>query len=121
MNWLAGWLSRYAATPVDRPAVSAADIVPGFAPADVVDVALDDTPAAVELEQSARLTHAARIVHRTLLAESLKDPALRNVALMDLCLELRTALKPPTGSEVLREVPPVGVRHAVPVVPGRTS
>jgi hypothetical protein len=100
-------------------------------PADVVplrdllggrDVVMVETPESAELEQAARLTHAARIVHRTLVAESLKVPELRNMALTDLCLELRSTLRPSApGSEVLREVPSAGIRYAVPVVPGRAA
>lgn len=106
------------------------DVQHTVAPADVVPlddllgepVVLDDTPAAVDLEQGARLKHAARIVHRTLVAESLKEGPQRNVELMDLCLELRSTLRPSApGSEVLREVPPVGIRYPAPVVPGGAS
>lgn len=80
---------------------------------------LEDTAATVELEHEARLTHAARIVHRALVAESLKPEELRNHELMDLCLDLRSTLRPSApGSEGLREQPAVGVRYAVPVIPG---
>lgn len=116
-----GWL----VTEIDRqPLVPPADIVPGFRPAgDVVDVALDDTPTSVELERTARDHAMRRLIHRTLLAESLKDPALRNGELTDFCLEARSILQPSApGSEVLREVPPVGIRRpSVPVIPGWTS
>lgn len=91
-------------------------------PRDVVDLALDDTPAAVELEREARDKAIRRLIHRTLLAESLKDPALRNGELTDFCLEARSILRPSApGSEVLREVPAVGIRRPVPYVPGRAS
>lgn len=108
-----GWL----VTEIDRqPHVPPAEIVPGFPP-------LDDTPASVELEHDARHKAMRRLIHRTLLAESLKDPALRNGELTDFCLEARSILQPSApGSEVLREVPPVGIRRpSVPVIPGRTS
>ena len=102
-------------TEIDRqPTVPPADIIPGFQ--------LDDTPAAAELEHQARHTAALRHIHRTLLLESLKDPGLRDTALIDFCLELRSTLQPsPPGSEVLREVPPVGIRYKAPVIPGRAS
>lgn len=94
---------------------SPAGVVPGFP-------VLADLPAAVELEHQARHAAAMRQIHRTLLAESLKDPGLRNTALVDFCLELRSTLQPaPAGAEVLREVPPVGVRYRAPVVPGCAS
>lgn len=109
-NRIAGWF----VTPVDLQfTVAPADIVPGFQ--------LDDTPASAELEHQARHKAALRHIHRTLLAESLKDPGLRDTALVDFCLELRSTLQPsPPGSEVLREVPPVGIRYKAPVIPGRT-
>lgn len=96
------------------------------APPDIVphDIVLDDTAEAVQLEQAARLTHAARIVHRTLLAESLKPGEHRDVALMDVCLELRSALRPaPVDAEVLREAPAkLPQRHPqVPILPERAS
>jgi hypothetical protein len=107
-----GWL----VTEIDRqPVVPPAGIVPGFP-------ALDDTPVAAELEHHARHKAALRHIHRTLLAESLKDPGLRNTALVDFCLELRSTLQPaPADAEVLREMPPVGIRYRAPVIPGRPS
>lgn len=111
-NRIAGWF----VTPVDLQfTVPPADIVPGFP-------TLDDTPEAAGLEHQARHTAALRHIHRTLLAESLKDPGLRDTALVDFCLELRSTLQPaPADAEVLREVPPVGIQRPVPVIPGRTS
>jgi hypothetical protein len=105
---------RRLVTEIDRqPTVPPADIIPGFQ--------LDDTPIAAELEHQARHKAALRQIHRTLLAESLKDPGLRCTALLDFCLELRSTLQPSQpGSEVLREAPAV-VRNPVPVIPGRTS
>jgi hypothetical protein len=109
-NRIAGWF----VTPVDLQfTVAPADIVPGFQ--------LDDTPASAELEHQARRKAALRHIHRTLL-ESLKDPGLRDTALIDFCLELRSTLQPSApGSEVLREVPPVGIRYPAPVIPGRAA
>lgn len=107
---------RQLVTEIDRhPHVPPADIVPGFP-------TLDDTPEAAQLEHQARHAAALRHIHRTLLAESLKDPGLRDTALMDSCLELRSILQPaPADAEVLREVPPVGIRYAAPVIPGRAA
>lgn len=113
MSWR-NFRNRFLVTPVDLQfTVPPADIVPGFQ--------LDDTPIAAELEHQARHKAALRHIHRTLLLESLKDPGLRDTALVDFCLELRSTLQPsPPGSEVLREVPPVGIRYKAPVIPGRT-
>lgn len=93
-------------------------------PADVAGPALvlDDTAEALDIEHHARLREALRIIHRTLLTESLKDEALRNPDLIDRMLDLRSVLLPSApGSEVLVEVPPVRQRYGVPVIPGRAS
>lgn len=93
-------------------------------PADVVDVALDDTRASAALEQAARTREALRLVEAALAAESARarKTGVRNPALANLGLDVRSALLPSApGSEVLREMPPVGIRYAVPVVPGRAS
>lgn len=86
------------------------------APADVVPLAdlfpgetihLDDTPEAAELERDARTRHMLRHIHRTLLLESLKDPAVRCTALVDFCLDARSILQPaPADAVVLREATP---------------
>jgi hypothetical protein len=84
------------------------------APADVVP------PTPTEPD---RTTETLRHIHRTLLLQSRLDPAARNTALVDFCLEVRSLLKPPSGSEVLREQPPaLPQRHpSVPVIPERAS
>lgn len=107
-----------------QPEVPPADIVPGFQRAAHPEVVLTETAEAVELEHQARTRAVTRLVHRTLLMQSLKAPGLRNPELIDLCLEVRAALQPselPEGSRVLREVPPVGIRYPAPVIPGRAS
>jgi hypothetical protein len=87
--------------------VPPADIVPGF------DQPVD-TPEAAELEQAARVRAVTRLVHRTLLTESLKAEGMRNTELIDLCLEVRSALQPSApGSEVLREAPPAAPLRAI--------
>lgn len=99
-------------------------------PADVVpldhllrgkDIVMVDTPAAVELEDRARRAEALRLVEAALARESnrARKIGMRNADLADLCLEVRSALRPaPADAEVLREVPPVGIRHPAPVTPG---
>lgn len=95
--------------PVDRPAVHR-------------DVVLVETAEASHLELQARLRHVARLAERVLFAQSFKPDELRDAELIDLALDIRSALRPsPPGSEVLREMPPVGIRYAVPIVPGRPS
>lgn len=95
-------------TPVDRPREV------------TLDALLDETPATPELEHADQHRAALRLVHRTLLAESLKDPAVRDVGAINLGLELRSILQPSApASHLLREVPPVGIRYAAPVIPGR--
>lgn len=103
-------------TEIDRhPHVPPADIVPGF-------VELDDTPAAVELEQTARVREALRLVEAVLEEERRRPSGFRNVERFDMALDLRSALHPSApGSEVLREAPPVGIRYPAPVIPGRAS
>jgi hypothetical protein len=105
-------------TEIDRqPHVPPADIIPGFP-------TLDDTPEAAELEHGARTREALRLVEAALATESAraKKTGIRNPDLANVCLEVRSALRPaPVGSEVLRETLPVGIRQAVPYVPGRTS
>lgn len=105
-------------TEIDRhPHVPPADIVPGFPD-------LDDTPEAAELEQAARHREALRLVEAALARESARARAtgMRNPDLANLCLEVRSALRPSApGSEVLREVPPVGIRYPAPVIPGRAA
>jgi hypothetical protein len=87
-------------------------------PADVVPA---DTPEVVASEQHARMRHILRLAQRTLLFESGKPVGLRNTALIDLCLEIRSALLP-SDPEVLREPPlPVQGRYRAPVTPGRPS
>lgn len=93
-------------------------------PADVVDLDLDDTPAAAEIEHSARVTEALRLVELALARESnrARKTGTRNPDLVDVCLEVRSALLPsPPDAEVLREVPSVGIRYAAPVIPGRAA
>lgn len=98
-----------------QPTVPPDGIIPGFP-------TLDDTPEAAELEQQARTRHMLRHVQRTLLLESLTDPGHRNQALIDFCLESRLILQPsPPDPQALREVPPVGIRYPVPVIPGGAS
>jgi hypothetical protein len=105
---------HWAATEVDRPPVTVTHTVP---PADIVP-----PEEIAELETEARMRHVARVVHRTLVAESLKDPGRRNADVIDLCLHLRTVLQPPPPDpQELREVPPVGIRYPVPVIPGGAS
>jgi hypothetical protein len=105
-------------TEIDRqPTVPPTGIVPGFPP-------LDDTPAAAELEHDARVGEALRLVEAALARESerARKTGMRNPDLVDVCLEVRSALQPsPPDAEVLREVPPVGIRYAAPVIPGRPS
>jgi hypothetical protein len=98
----------------DRQPVTVEHTVP---PADVVPT---DTPEVVASEQHARMRHILRLAQRTLLFESGKPVGLRNTALIDLCLEIRSALLPSApGTEVLREPPlPVQGRYGVPVTPG---
>jgi hypothetical protein len=94
------------------------------AEADVVDLALDDTPAAAAIEHGARTREALRLVEAALALESARSrkTGMRNPDLANLCLEVRSALRPaPVGAEVLREVPSVGIRRAVPYVPGRAA
>lgn len=89
------------------------------APRDVVPV---DTAETIHAELLARIKHAARLAERKLFEQSGKPEWLRDVELVDLCLDVRSALRPSApGSEVLRELPPVPVRYAVPVTPGRAS
>lgn len=110
---IAGWF----VTPVDMQfTVPPADIVPGFQ----LPAAL---PANAEAEYAARIDVALRLIAGVLEDESHKPTGTRNVARFDLALEVRSALRPSaSGSEVLREVPSVGIRYAsVPVVPGRSS
>jgi hypothetical protein len=84
-------------------------------PADAVPT---DTPEVVASEQHARMRHILRLAQRTLLFESGKPVGLRNTALIDLCLEIRSALLP-SDPEVLREPPlPLQGRYGVPVTPG---
>lgn len=120
---IAGWF----VTPVDMQfSVPPADIVPGF-PSAVGIAAVpprDDAPAAVEVEEAVRVREALRLVEAALAAESARarKTGMRNPDLANLALELRSALRPaPADAEVLREVPPVGVRQAVPSVPGRAA
>jgi hypothetical protein len=66
------------------------------------DVVPTDTPEVVASEQHARMRHILRLAQRTLLFESGKPVGLRNTALIDLCLEIRSALLPSApGTEVL--------------------
>lgn len=106
----AGWIVG----PIEvENTVAPADIVPGF---------MVVTPEAVELEHHARHVAALRHVHAVLEEESAKAAGFRNVGRFDLALELRSILLPSAaGSEVLREVAPVGVRYPAPVAPGRAS
>lgn len=92
--------------------------VVGRVPRDQVVV---ESREAAELDDRARRRHAERLIHRTLLTESLRDPAMRNGALVDLCLDLRSALVPSApDARALRELPGVAHRYAVPVTPGRS-
>jgi hypothetical protein len=99
-------------TPTVDHTVPPADIVPGF-PADACPEVVFDESA--EVEQRAQIRAVTRLVHRTLLTESLKAEGMRNTELVDLCLEVRSALQPSApGSEVLREAPPAApLRTAV--------
>lgn len=110
------WLVGQFFTPIQVEfTVPPADVVPGA-------LTLDDTPAAVELEQSARLAEAVRLVEAVLEEERRRPSGCRNVERFDMALDLRSALRPSApGSEVLREVPPVGIRHAAQVAPGRAA
>lgn len=84
--------------------------------------AVVETPESVSLEDRARRSEAKRLIHRTLLAESLRPPAFRDQAVLDLCLDLRSILMPSAPDpQDLREMPPVPLRYAVPVNPGRPS
>lgn len=85
-------------------------------------VHLDDTAEAVEMEQAARLTHAARIVKRAMEAEAQKDRAFRSEALMNLCFDLQSTLRPsPPDAEELREQPLPRRVPSEPVIPGGAS
>jgi hypothetical protein len=77
------------------------------------DPGIEDTAEAVALEHAARNRHAARLVDAVLSTQAQMRADDRNTALVDLCLELRSALAPtPIGSRVLKELPliPRGVR-----------
>jgi hypothetical protein len=103
-------------TEIDRqPTVPPADIIPGFP-------ALEDTPEAAELEDAARVAEALRLVGDALDRESerARKTGTRNRDLADLALEVRSALQP-SPPQTLREVPPVGIRYPVPVIPGGAS
>jgi hypothetical protein len=100
------WRSRPNRTPVEVPR----------------DVVIEVQPEAVALEQAARRREVLRLVRHALLTESLRGPLLRNGPLLSLCLDIRSALEPAPAAEAdLREAPTVGIRCAVPVIPGRTS
>jgi hypothetical protein len=106
-----GWRSVYKTLvgPIEVDhVVPPADIVPGFLP-------MEDTPAVVELQHQAR--HAAlRLITAVLQEERAKAQGFRDVARLDLALEIRSILLPArVGAELLGEVPPVGIRHAEPV------
>jgi hypothetical protein len=68
---------------------------------------LDPTRETLLIELRGRNTHAIRLVLVTLAQEADKPEELRNKALMDLCLDLHSALRPGPAS--------------VPVIPGRSS
>jgi hypothetical protein len=78
-------------------------------PADVVAPTLDDTAESTTLERAARVAEALRLVEAALYREAKRgrDTGTRNPDLANLCLEVRSALRPsPPGSEVLHEAPP---------------
>jgi hypothetical protein len=104
LNRIAGWAGK-------------GDVPPPCTP-------LDDLPADAALEHIARNREVLRLVEAALARESERSrkTGTRNPDLANLCLEIRSALRPSApGSEVLREVPPVGIRHAAPVTPGRAA
>lgn len=68
---------------------------------------LDPTPETLLIEQKARNAEAAAMVENILYAQGRRPAELRNGDLVDLCLDLRSALRPkPAGSQT-------------PVIPGR--
>ncbi len=82
---------------------------------------VEDGPGARQLEHEARNAHAVQLVDQALAAQAdLADPDDRDVQLIDLCLELRSALAPkPVDAYIIQELP--RLRPSVPVIPGRSS
>ncbi len=67
------------------------------------------------------LVHDLAQVDRELLAQARRPHYARDVDRIDFLLDMRSALgAEPADGEVLRERPAPRLRHAVPVIPGRT-
>jgi hypothetical protein len=85
--------------------------------AELPDQPVDEPTVDLTPLDAGERTALLRLVHRTLWSESLRDPEMREVAAMDLALDVRLILleHPPLPDDY-----PV-LRPSVPVIPGRTS
>lgn len=79
-----------------------------------------ETAEMVVVELMARTAEAARIIELALSVESVR--ARRTGDLGDACLDALSVLKPSAPDPAdLREMPPLPLRYAVLVIPGRAS
>lgn len=81
-----------------------------------------DTPEVLRFEAAARNAHAVQLVDKALTAQADLFPDDRDLELVELCLDLRSALAPtPVDAYTIHELPSLRLRSAVPVIPGRSS
>ena len=80
---------------------------------------VEDGPGAKQLEHQARNAHAVELVDQALAVQAALEEDDRDLELVNLCLELRSALAPkPVDAYIIQELP--RLRPSVPVIPGRS-
>jgi hypothetical protein len=105
MSWRTLARGLYGPAAVEHT-VPPADVIPARRP--VIDPAQADA-----IEQASRAEVALRLVEEVLLAETAKPTGHRNVDRYNLALEVRLALQPQPGTQVLHDSPAPPLRTAV--------